>query len=35
MKFTFDERIEDGLYAARAIADFRTMVEHPMRDSPS
>jgi 2-oxoacid dehydrogenases acyltransferase (catalytic domain) len=29
MKFTYDERVEDGLYAAHAIADFQTMVEHP------
>jgi hypothetical protein len=29
MKFTYDERVEDGLYAARAIEDFRRIVEHP------
>ena len=29
MKFTYDERVEDGLYAARALEDFRAMVEHP------
>jgi hypothetical protein len=31
MKFTFDERVEDGLYAAHALEDFRAMVEHPDR----
>ena len=29
MKFTYDERVEDGLYAAGALADFQAMVEHP------
>jgi hypothetical protein len=29
IKFTFDERVEDGLYAAHALEDFRTMVERP------
>lgn len=29
MKFTYDERVEDGLYAAHALADFQRMVEHP------
>jgi hypothetical protein len=29
MKFTYDERVEDGLYAAGAIADFQALVEHP------
>jgi hypothetical protein len=29
MKFTYDERVEDGLYAAHAITDFQAMVEHP------
>jgi hypothetical protein len=29
MKFTYDERVEDGQYAAGAIADFQAMVEHP------
>ena len=29
MKFTYDERVEDGLYAATALADFQHMVEHP------
>lgn len=29
MKFTYDERVEDGLYAAHALADFPRMVEHP------
>jgi hypothetical protein len=32
MKFTYDERVEDGLYAARAIADFQAMVEHPQEE---
>jgi len=31
MKLSYDERVEDGLYAARALADFREMVEHPAR----
>ena len=31
MKFSYDERVEDGLYAAHALADFRAMVEHPDR----
>jgi len=30
IKFSYDERVEDGLYAARALEDFRSMVEHPM-----
>lgn len=29
MKFTYDERVEDGLYAAHALADFHRLVEHP------
>jgi hypothetical protein len=29
MKFTYDERVEDGLYAGSAIADFQRLVEHP------
>jgi hypothetical protein len=29
MKFTYDERVEDGLYAAHALADLRHLVEHP------
>lgn len=29
MKLTYDERVEDGLYAAGALADFQAMVEHP------
>jgi hypothetical protein len=28
MKFTFDERVEDGLYAAHALADFKATFEH-------
>jgi hypothetical protein len=35
MKFTYDERVEDGLYAAGAIADFQAMVEHPDQVSSS
>jgi hypothetical protein len=29
MRFTYDERVEDGLYAAHALADFQRWVEHP------
>ena len=29
IKFNYDERVEDGMYAARALDDFREMVEHP------
>lgn len=29
LKFTYDERIEDGLYCARALDLFRTLVEDP------
>lgn len=29
MRFTYDERVEDGLYAAGALADFQRLVEHP------
>lgn len=29
MKFTYDERVEDGLYAATSLADFQHLVEHP------
>ena len=29
VKFAFDERVEDGLYAAHALDDFRRLVEHP------
>ncbi len=29
MRFTYDERVEDGLYAAGAIADFQRFVERP------
>jgi len=28
-KFSFDERVEDGFYAARALEDFRALVERP------
>jgi hypothetical protein len=30
LKFTYDERVEDGLYAAHALADFCRMVERPV-----
>lgn len=29
LRFTYDERIEDGLYAAHALNDFKTFVERP------
>lgn len=29
IKFTYDERVEDGLYAGHALEDFRKMVESP------
>ena len=29
LKFSYDERVEDGLYAARALEDFKAMVEDP------
>lgn len=29
IRFTYDERVEDGLYAAGAIADFQRFVERP------
>ena len=29
MKFTFDERVEDGLYAANALSDFKAAFEDP------
>jgi hypothetical protein len=29
LKFTYDERVEDGLYAAHALADFCRIVERP------
>jgi 2-oxoacid dehydrogenases acyltransferase (catalytic domain) len=28
-KFSFDERVEDGFYAARALDDFRALMEQP------
>jgi hypothetical protein len=34
MKFTYDERVEDGLYAAHALADFRALFEHPEEHAP-
>jgi pyruvate/2-oxoglutarate dehydrogenase complex dihydrolipoamide acyltransferase (E2) component len=34
VKFSYDERVEDGLYAARALEDFRAMVEHPIDARP-
>jgi pyruvate/2-oxoglutarate dehydrogenase complex dihydrolipoamide acyltransferase (E2) component len=35
VKFAFDERVEDGLYAAHALDDFRRLVEHPERELTS
>ena len=32
VKFSYDERVEDGLYAGHALEDFRAMVEHPEAD---
>jgi hypothetical protein len=29
LKFTFDERIEDGLYSGRGLARIREWLEHP------
>lgn len=29
VRFTYDERVEDGLYAAEALEDFRSLLEHP------
>lgn len=29
LKLTYDERVEDGLYAAHALADLQRLVEHP------
>ena len=29
VRFTYDERVEDGLYAGRALDDFRAMLEDP------
>jgi hypothetical protein len=29
IRFSYDERVEDGLYAAHALETFRTLVEHP------
>jgi hypothetical protein len=31
-KYTFDERIEDGLYCASALEDLRRILEHPPTD---
>jgi pyruvate/2-oxoglutarate dehydrogenase complex dihydrolipoamide acyltransferase (E2) component len=31
IKLTYDERVEDGLYAAHALEDLRAMLEHPER----
>ena len=30
LRFTYDERVEDGLYAHEALQDFRAMVEDPL-----
>ena len=35
VKFSYDERVEDGLYAGRALEDFRAIVEHPDAESPA
>lgn len=29
VRFTYDERVEDGLYAAHALDDFKSLLEHP------
>jgi pyruvate/2-oxoglutarate dehydrogenase complex dihydrolipoamide acyltransferase (E2) component len=29
LKFTYDERIEDGLYCARSLDRLRELIEHP------
>jgi hypothetical protein len=29
VRFTYDERVEDGLYAAHALADFKALLEDP------
>ena len=34
LKFTYDERVEDGPYAAHALADFCRMLERPSDISP-
>ena len=31
VKFSYDERVDDGLYAGHALEDFRAMVENPSR----
>lgn len=31
VKFSYDERVEDGLYAAAALEEFRSLLEHPVR----
>jgi pyruvate/2-oxoglutarate dehydrogenase complex dihydrolipoamide acyltransferase (E2) component len=33
VRFTYDERVEDGLYAGHALDDFRRLLEHP-EDGP-
>jgi hypothetical protein len=35
VRFTYDERVEDGLYAGRALDDFRAMLEDPEAHDPS
>jgi pyruvate/2-oxoglutarate dehydrogenase complex dihydrolipoamide acyltransferase (E2) component len=32
IKLTYDERVEDGLYAAHALEGLRAMLEHPDAD---
>lgn len=34
VRFTYDERVEDGLYAGRALEDFRAMLEDPEAHQP-
>lgn len=34
LKFTYDERVDDGFYAARALEDLRAMVEDPAAHTP-
>jgi hypothetical protein len=29
LKFTYDERVEDGLYCARSLDRLRELIEHP------
>jgi hypothetical protein len=34
VRFTYDERVEDGLYAAHALEDFKSLLEHPATGAP-